>query len=478
MTPTRIRRPARLAMIGSIAVVATSVLAMPAASGAGAAQWITVSSGNINNTGTTPSIAKFGETYEAIWVAKTGATFAIEARILNAAGKPLGAVIPVVTHWEGIQGDPTILAAGKLRLIAFSGDREGKPSNYDNGAEYYSSSTNGRSWTLSTGSLSDADGADNDNGTAVVNNAGAIITALATGGHIVVHNGASTSNPATGPEIVSANTGNGTQEPGLAVDAKTHQVWATWFSDSSGTDEGIHAQALLPSVGSRLNAPGSTSKTLGTFGAQQDVTATARTDGGVYTAYGTPNVHAIDVWKLGAKKPFATIKDSTGVASIVLTAAPLGRLWLFWRDSAGWRAARSNKAATRFGPVTTFAAAKNLQSESRIAANGGTGPLEVVAVVTNNSGSTSLIARQILPRLSVSVSPSAVKRGHSFTVRVTDAADAVKGTSVHVDGQSKKTSASGRATFTVAGSTSVGKHTITLTLAGYAAASTTVTVKA
>jgi hypothetical protein len=53
----------------------------------------------------------------------------------------------------------------------------------------------------------------------------------------------------------------------------------------------------------------------------------------------------------------------------------------------------------------------------------------------------------------------------------------VKGAAVHFDGQTKKTSASGRATFKVANSTSVGKHAITLGLAGYAAASTRVTIK-
>ena len=47
----------------------------------------------------------------------------------------------MLSGWAGIQGDPTILGDGKQRIIAFGGDKEGKPSNYDNDAEYYLTST-------------------------------------------------------------------------------------------------------------------------------------------------------------------------------------------------------------------------------------------------------------------------------------------------------------------------------------------------
>jgi hypothetical protein len=476
MSTTRaLRHQVRVAAIGSLAVATASMLAFPAANGAGTTKWVTLSPG-IHNTLSTPSIAKFGSGYEAIWVADTGAKFAVQARILNAAGKPVGKVITALGGWAGIQGDPTILADGKQRIIAFGGAKEGTPGPYDSGAEFYLTSSNGKSWTLSSGSLSAADGADRDNGTAVINDGGTIIAGLAENGGVVYHVGASSSNPAPGPDHESSMTGSGTQEPGLAVDAKSHKIWAVWYSDSSGIADGVHAQIISPSLGTLLNAPGSASKTLGSFGAQQDVTAAARVGGGVYTAYGTPKVNSIDVWKLGAKKPFATIKTPNGVGALTLTPAPHGRLWLFWRDRFGWRATRSNRAATRFGPQIFLAPPKNLTLDEHLGATGTAGSLEAVAQYTTPSNQNIMIARQVLPKLIVSASPHSVKRGHSFTVKVTDAGDAVKGATVHFDGHKKKTNKKGRATFKVAHSTSLGKHPVTFTMRGYAAASTKVTV--
>jgi hypothetical protein len=476
-TSVNARTPIRIAAIGSIVVAAAAMVAVPGASGASSSKLTAISSGNINNTGLTPSIAKFGSTYEAIWVAKTGSTFAIQARILNAAGKPLGGVITAVSGWVGIQGDPTILANGTQRIIAFSGDKEGKTSPYDNGAEYYTTSTNGKTWSLSTGTLTDVgDGADRDTGSAVVNNGGTLVTALATGGHILLHSVVPSSSPATGAEQVSANTGNGTQEPGLAVDTKTHQVWTTWFSDSSGSDAGIHAQVIYPTKGSAFRGPDSYSSS-GYYGAQRDVEAAARVGGGVYTAYATPKDQSIAVWKLGASKPVATIKDSTGVASIVLTPGPKGRLWLYWRDSNGWRATRSNKKATKFGSPTTFLVPKTaIEPAEGVGGAGPAGPLEAIGEYITGSNVDLMIAKQILPKLTVAVSPHSVKPGHSFTVKVTDVGDAVKGATAHFGSAKKKTNKKGKATFKVPAGTSHGKHSVTVKISGYVSATAKVSI--
>jgi hypothetical protein len=471
------RRTFRLAPIGAILAVTALMIAMPSVDGVTNTSLVTISSGNVDNTGLTPSIARFGNTYEAIWVARTGAKFAIQARILSAAGKPLGGVITAVGGWFGLEGDPTILADGHQRIIAFGGDRAGTTSPYDSGAEFYTTSTDGKHWSLSTGTLTDvADGADRSDGTAVVDDGGLIITALATGGHILLHRLTPDTSSATGVEQTSASTGTGTQEPGLAVDEKTHQVWTTWFSDSAGSDAGIHAQVIYPAVGPALRGPESTSPT-GYYGAQRDVEAAARVGGGVYTAYATPLDHSIAVWKLGASRPSATVKDPTGVASIVVTPGPAGRIWLYWRDGNGWRADRSNKAVTRFGAPTAFLTPKSaLEPNEGVGGVGVTGPLEAVGEYTTGSNVDVLFAKQVLPKLTVKASPRSVRRGHSFTVEVTDVGDAVKGATVRFGGARKKTNAKGNATFRVPGGTALGAHSVTFTMGGYVSAHTHVKI--
>jgi hypothetical protein len=460
-------------VVGAVA----GLLVAPAAHAAAKPKW-TALSGNVKYTLETPSIAKFGSGYEVIWVAKPGSTYSIQARILNAAGKPSGGVITVVKGWAAIQNDPTILADGSKRIVAFGGNRN-NTATYDGEAEYYLTSSNGTKWTLSTGSLTASDDVVHDTGTAVINDVGTLTTGLAKQSGVTFHAGASASNPAPGTDKHTSSSGLFPADPGLAADAKSHAVWAVWSSGDGGAHkDGVWAQPILPSLGTLSRAPGSsTANGTAATGVQQDLSAAARAAGGVYTAYATPADHSIDVWKLGAKKPTATIKDSTGVSSIVVAAAPKGRLWVYWRDGQGWRATRSNKAASRFGPITSIPIPHNDSPNIGIAGYGGSGPLEAIGTLTTAANSNEVVARQILPRLSVKATPHAVKRGHSFTVRVTDAGDAVKGAVVHFAGHKKKTNAKGKVKIKVKHGTSLGKHAVTFTASGYAAASTKVTVK-
>jgi hypothetical protein len=462
-------------MLGLTVSVASTV-ASPAAGG-GTSKWLTISSGNLGTTGTTPSIVRFGHNYEVVWVAKTGSTWAAQGRILNAAGKPTGSVITLVSKWAGIALDPTILADGSNRLLAFGGDKTGTSGPYESDAEYSTESTNGTSWTLSTGSLSAGDLA-RDGGAAVVNAGGTIITGLAREDGVVYHIGASSQNPAPGPDPVTATTGNFSGDPGLGYDQKTHQVWALWYSDSgiNGKD-GVNAQVIYPTVGSRVHAPGSSNPVTKSAGAEQDLSAAARVGGGVYTAYRTPNAAKIVVWKVGAKKPVVTMSAGPyGVGDIVLAAAPNGRLWLYWQDRNDWRAARSNKAATKFGPVTILNLPnKNDLENNMIAGNGSAGPLEAIATVTTPTNVNEIIARQVLPRLSI-VAAHSVRRGKKLSVKVTDAGDPVKGATVHFDGHTAKTNAKGVANFKVSAHASLGSTKVTATIAGYSPITTKVTI--
>jgi hypothetical protein len=465
------RRTAFVVGLLGLSVPLALTIASPAAGG-GSSKWVAISSGNVGSNGTTPSIARFGHNYEVVWVAGTGSPQSIQGRILNAAGHPTGSVITLVKNWAGLGLDPTILSNGSTRMLAFDGDKTGGSGPYDSDAEYYETSATGTTWTLSSGSLSAKDLA-RQGGAAVVNAGGTIITGLARQGGVQYHIGVSASNPAPGTDPVTATTGT-SADPGLGVDAKTHQVWALWFSNSgkSGQD-GVNAQVISPTKGARVHAP------VDPLGVNEDLSAASRIGGGLYTAYHTPNAASIVVWKVGASKPVLTLKAGPyGVTNMVLAAAPKGRLWLYWEDRNDWRATRSNKAATKFGPVTVLTLPnKNDNPSNQIAGNGAAGPLEAIGIVTTPTNVTQVIERQVLPRLSIAAA-HAVKRGAKLHVKVTDVGDPVAGATVHFAGAKAKTNSKGEATIKVSKHASLGKTKVTATVGGYTPVSAKVTIKA
>lgn len=467
--------------ITALAATAPLVLgATTSAAGSGSSKWVTLSTGNVGMTIMTPSIARFGGTYEVVWISRHGANFAIQARILNAAGAPTGSQLTPLKNWAGLALDPKILADGSTRVLAFGGDQTGSGnSGYDSDAEYYLTSSNGTSWELNSGSLSAADGARNG-AAAVVNDGGTLITGLARQDGVVYHVGASTENPAPGTDPLTATTGNFSYTPGLGVDVKTHRVWALWYSNSGiNGQDGVNAQVIHPTPGTRLHAPGSSDPVTKSQGVQVDLSAAARAGGGVYTAYRNPTGRRIVVWKVGASKPVTTVNGGPyGVTSVVVAAAPKGRIWLYWNDRADWRATRSNKAATRFSPVSV---AKPPSAKDNIgvqlAGDGSAGPLEAIGTLSTATNVDEIVARQFLPRLSVSA-PHSVHRGKRLVVKVTDAGDPVHAAKVRFGSVSKKTNTKGKATFTVARHANTGKATISVSINGYVPATTKVTVKA
>jgi hypothetical protein len=476
-TITRGRAGMVIALLGLIVPVAVT-MASPAAGG-GTSKWLTLSSGNLGTTGTTPSIARFGHNYEVVWIAKSGSHWSIQGRILNAAGTPTGSVITLVKNWAGIALDPTILANGSDRLVAFGGDETGTSGPYESDAEFFTTSSNGTSWTLNSGSLSAADTA-RVGSAAVVNAGGTIITGLARKDGVQYHVGASNQNPAPGPDPTTVATGNFSYDPGVGFDQKTHQVWALWYSNSGiNGQDGVNAQVIYPTKGSRVHAPGSSNPITKSAGVEQDLSVAARVGGGLYTAYRSPNSQSIVVWKVGASKPVLTMKAGPyGVDDIVLAAAPKGRLWLYWEDRNDWRAARSNKAATKFGAVTIVNLPnKNDIENNLIAGDGSAGPLEAIATITTPSNSNQIISRQILPRLSI-VTAHSVAHGKKLKVTVTDAGDPVQGATVHFAGLKAKTNSHGEATFHVSKSAGVGSTKVTATIKGYSPITTRVKIKA
>lgn len=476
-----IRKPAGTLVTATAVMLAVTAPAHQAQAGSGRSAsshgWVVISGANIDNAGALPSIALFGHEYEVVWTAKTSsATDAIQARRLTGTGKTTGGLVTVVGGWPSLQSDPTILSYSGQRLVAFAGHQNS--GAYTTGAEYYTTSANGGTWTLNAGSLSGADGADHDTGNAVFNASGTMVTGMAEDQGVRYHVGVSASNPAPGTDPLTSTTGNSSYFPGLGLDQKSHTVWAAWFSnDGAGGHDGVWAQPILPNPGSRVHAPGSSASGGTTArGVEQDLSAASRVGGGVYTAYVTPLSRSVDVWKMGSTKALATFKDLRGPSSAVVAPAPGGRIWVYWRDGQGWHAARSNKRATRFGRTISLAAPTGMQVGLDIAGNAAAGPLEAVATEITSGGQNRVIATQVLPRLTVHSSSRTVARHHSFTVSVTDVGDPVKGAKVRFAGASYRTGARGTVKITVSGKTSRGKHEVTVSARGYHVAGTTIKV--
>lgn len=461
--PSWVRRP--LALIGAAALAATAGVATttpPAV--AGGSKWVTVSGSNISDTLSTPVITRVGSGYFVGWTAHTGVTQSIQGRLLTATGKTNGSVVTVLPSWQTLKDDPAITQIAGQLYLGFGGYNGGA---YDQTAFYYLTSSDGATWTLSTGSLTS--GGNGSSGLGMVDYTGQVLTGYAFDQGVRYHLGVSSSNPAPGSDTLTSTTGPNSSKAGLGVDAVSGAAVAVWYDDDGGGGhDGVWAQQILPTTGSLVHGPQSSSNGgTNAYGVQQDLTVAARTTGGLYTAYVTPLSQSVAVWKIGASKPAAILKDSHGPSNVIVAAAPQGRIWVFWRDGAGWNATRSNKKVTKFEPVSFLKPPSGDSVLQQVAGDGSAGSLEAVVLVQDSQGHDQVLAERVLPRVSVGRSPGTVKRGSSFTVSVKDAGDAVAGAKVTFDGMTKKTSSKGTVAFKVPGSLAPGKYAIKVVAHGY-----------
>jgi hypothetical protein len=473
----------RTSVIAGIAITAclasTAALAVPASGASAKASastgWKPISAGNkYLGSSEAPSVAQFGSGYEAVWLhtyGTTNHTYGLDARLLNAAGKPLGKVIAVTSGWAGIGTDPVILKANDMRVIAFNGYKGSNPSApYGKPAEYYFTSTNGKSWTLDSGSLSAAGAYTVDAAVAPMGST-SIITAEYGGDRIDYNVGFSAQNPRSSFDGHTDLTGNYADLPGVA--ATSTNAWIAWFSDSSTpSKEAIQVQQVLPSAGTRVQAPLSYYSKTNSASATHERVPIVVSHGKPYLAYARYDNQAVEVWRFGAKHPVQIHSPAT---LITMASGPSGRLWLMWANGNGWYATRSNKADTRFGP-TTHISLKSVQSTGPVLGAGSRGPLVATGFIGNytNQNKNAVFATQIRPRLTCSVSPGTVKPGKTVSVGVRDAGDKVKGAKVTLEKASAKTKKSGTAKLHAPHVK--GTYTAKVGLAGYVGCSASVHV--
>ncbi len=474
----------RRGLAAGVTVAALStLLSMQTAHAAPDPQWSRLSSGNVG-TQQQPSVHRFGRDLQVVWTQPDGQRSAMWTRILGADGKPTGPAERIL-RWQTLIQDPVIFAIGSTRYIVFAGMRTSNVTDpYSTGAEYYMTSTDGHSWTLGPGSLSASERASGSYGTAAINYLGSPLVAFteASASRITFHHGVDPNSPATQPDGQTAKTGNFAYNTALGEDASTSAVWALWYSNSGKrATNGVVAQRLFPTTGSLINAPSSSMASHGgqtSTAPDQDLPAvsrSARSGGGVYTAYATPKANAIAVWRVGARRPAFTIKATFEVGQVSLAAGPDGRLWIFWRNGTGaLEATRSNKAATRAGAIRDVRPPRGT-TVYRTAGDGSTGPLDVVALTAGAKGAMESI--QVRPGLTGSAQ-RIWRRGHSYSVKVTDAGAPVSGALVRFAGHQAKSNRRGMARFTVSAHQAIGRSTVTVSHGGYAGVALSVSVKA
>jgi hypothetical protein len=90
------------------------------------------------------------------------------------------------------------------------------------------------------------------------------------------------------------------------------------------------------------------------------------------------------------------------VESVGISAAPGGRLWVFWQDNATdvYKATRSNPAAWKFGAIVKVKSPKGAMSLWRVAGEGSGGSLDLFAHVTTG-GWIATWHKQVRPELTL-----------------------------------------------------------------------------
>ena len=255
--------------------------------------------------------------------------------------------------------------------------------------------------------------------------------------------------------------------PDIGVDASSGNAWVG-FSSNESASPGLFVNAIGPGgpQGGRKLAPGSLSGK--SFLQPLERTPITGRIGapGVFLVYGQgyPTSKTLAVWRVDGTKPQIVLK-ADGMKHASIAAAPEGRLWLMWERSGTIYTTRTNKAATKVGPLSTLRPPGS-KTVYRLNGEGSTGPLDLVA----NDGQ-GLWQQQVWPKLQLLTSSRASGSGRTITFRVLDAGDPVAGATIKAGGKTLKTGANGTATLRQASTTPVKA---TAAKAGYVSASATV----
>lgn len=466
------------------AIAAVSVLAFPAFAWAGGPGVWTKLASTDNSSDTAGMLRTADGQLHLVWLAKRASnnTLSYKTSTISLAGK-LVATGSALSNWQGLEPDPQLVRDGSGMRLVFEGNT-GSSGCFANGVVFTETSPNGKAWTLVTGSM-DQHTAGVGNLAATVESDGTTpVAAFASGS--LFHVGVDPNCPASSPDGTNPPAPKNSQSnPAIVTDSHDGSVWVATYQTFA--EQGYWVDRILPSQAAAIEAPGSAGTALKNNQPLEPVALAPRAGGGVFMAYCTttssqPCAH-IDLWKVGSSNP-KVVPGSKNVsgARVALTAGPNGRLWLAWYDGGKnvVHAVRTNTAGTSFGVVRTIKPPSHTDFLNSIQAQGSSGRLDVIV---NDQLSTSgipvdLFHSQVLAGLSLKAQPGKFSHTKATTVTftVTDAGQAVSGSTVSCIGKKGTTGSTGKVKITYPKGTATGKHVCTASKSGYNPGKTTIRV--
>ena len=372
---------------------------------------------------------------------------------------PTGTVGPaqtIVSGWAGI-GDATIARSADGRLLLFApATRSTSGLDPLQSIEQWTSSDDGASWTLSAQPIAMDGGFSDPLGGVLGPDNATPFVAWGTSDGLLVHRGTDERVPNENLQSAAGFPCCGI-DPGVALDGASGTVVVAWYAIVAQGDA-VYARAIDPSTGqptgTTLQMPG----TIATNTPNQHLNLTGVPgQPGVWAVYTGGGVLAtrILVWKVGDAGATTIAANHTGgFRTPAISLTPDGRLWVAWSGSGRIWAARSNRARTRWGAVTSIPVRGGTQTVYNLATSAQAGTLDLLAAFSPSStGGVQTWHSQIDPGLTLTAHPSrlAVRLGGRVTLRVTvsDAGSPVSGARVTVAGHRGHTGARGTLTITL-----------------------------
>ncbi|MBO0840624.1 MAG: carboxypeptidase regulatory-like domain-containing protein [Sciscionella sp.] len=340
-------------------------------------------------------------------------------------------------------------------------------------------------WTLQTWSLSND--CTDPVGSAAEGHSGVLAAAFPgfwTDGHGVAYRvGVSPTIPATGSDQhISLTGGDTAYKTGIVSNiAGSGDFYVAWAQEFSNSHDGIYVKDVSAGTATR-KAPQTGTDTINHLGVFANLAiANRNTNSGVYLAYCTnTSTCQLKLWHVGATSAI-TVPSSTNAGNVAISAGPSGRLWVAWYNASTNKVSvvRTNKAASKFGPVATFATP--CFEHGLLGLSGGSyGRLDVaMQCVATSTLRPEEYVMQTRVSLHLSLNPSTVfnTTSHQVVATVTDAGDPVAGATVRFRTHHATTNSNGKATLTIPKGTPVGKHRVTASAPNYRSANATLTVK-
>lgn len=418
-----------------------------------------------------------------VWLRKKGTTWDLVHDVIDSSGRPLNYPTPIVTGWSSIN-NPFLLATpdGGLRLL-LSGIRGQAPGDpYDGSIYTATAGPAGDSWKLAPPGVSQSKNTGEPGAT--LTRDGQVVTAWAAGMEPALHVGLSdrVADQAFG------GTGCCVYLPALATDAATGDVVLAWYSNIEGA-HGLYTRTVQPAApdAAPQYVPGSANPARSSsVAAAQRVALVPRLGApGVYVAYcaGYPVCRSVNLWRHDSDRAPQVVAAAREAKFVNAAPGPDGRLWIMWIAGNRVHATRSNRAATRFGPVVSASPLPGATNLWKLKGDGALGALDVLAAAsTAPGGGLATWHTRLLPALSLSATPPRVVASDSaavtVTLQVTDAGDPVAGATVSIAGQSGTSDSTGRVQISLPAGTTPTALPGRATLRGYVGAGATVIVVA